>query len=152
LFGSTCTALRTGVLPEPTRPPELRDLLRHRVALTRMRAALKNCAGAILAKYNVRRPFADVFGPGGLRFLETLVLPESARRRLDSTLVLIADFTRKIERTTREIDTRASDDPYSGALPDPRRRPLHRDARDRRRRRRQPLNLRARAISACGPG
>jgi transposase len=151
LFGSTCTALRTGVLPEPTRPPELRDLLRHRVALTRMRAALKNCAGAILAKYNVRRPFADVFGPGGLRFLETLVLPESARRRLDSTLVLIADFTRKIERTTREIDTCASDDPHFEVLCQIRGVDRYiamlviADVGDVSR-------LRARAISAPGPG
>ena len=32
--------------------------------------------------------------PGGLRFLAALVLAESPRRRLDSTLALIADFTR----------------------------------------------------------
>src|SRR5215207_3535806 len=41
--------LRTGLLPEAyIAPRELRDLLRHRVALTRMRSALKNRAGAIL--------------------------------------------------------------------------------------------------------
>jgi transposase len=112
--------LRTDLLPEayiaPRELRELRDLLRHRVALTRMRSALKNRAGAILAKQGIQRPFSDMFGPGGLRFLDTLQLPESPRRRLDSTLALIADFTREIELTTREIDSRAKEDPYVEVL------------------------------------
>jgi transposase len=112
--------LRTDLLPEayiaPRELRELRDLLRHRVALTRMRSALKNRAGAILAKQGIARPYSDMFGPGGLRFLDTLQLPESPRRRLDSTLALIADFTREIELTTREIDSRAKQDPYVEVL------------------------------------
>jgi transposase len=112
--------LRAGLLPEayiaPRELRELRDLLRHRVALTRMRSALKNRAGSILAKQGVKRPYSDMFGPGGLRFLEALELPESPRRRLDSTLALIADFTREIDLTTREIDARAKADPYVEVL------------------------------------
>jgi transposase len=112
--------LRAGLLPEayiaPRELRELRDLLRHRVALTRMRSALKNRAGAILAKHGIRRPFADMFGPGGLRFLESLELAESPRRRLDSVLALIADFTREIEATTREVEARAEEDPYVEVL------------------------------------
>jgi len=112
--------LRTDLLPEayiaPRELRELRDLLRHRVALTRMRSALKNRAGAILAKQGVKRPFSDMFGPGGLRFLDTLELAESPRRRLDSTLALIGDFTREIELTTREIEARAKQDPYVEVL------------------------------------
>jgi transposase len=107
-------------LPEayiaPRELRELRDLLRHRVALTRMRSALKNRAGSILAKQGVKRPFSDMFGPGGLRFLEALELPEPARRRLDSTLSLVGDFTREIDRTTHEIDSRATADPYVEVL------------------------------------
>jgi transposase len=112
--------LRTDLLPEayiaPRELRELRDLLRHRVALTRMRSALKNRAGSILAKQGVKRPYSNMFGPGGLRFLETLELPEAARRRLDSTLSLIGDFTREIDSTTREIDARATEDPYVEVL------------------------------------
>jgi transposase len=112
--------LRTGLLPEayiaPRELRELRDLLRHRVALTRMRAALKNRAGAILAKQGIQRPYSDMFGPGGLRFLDAVELRESPRRRLDSTLALIADFTREIEATTREIEARAKADPYVEVL------------------------------------
>ena len=112
--------LRTDLLPEayiaPRELRELRDLLRHRVALTRMRSALKNRAGAMLAKQGVKRPFSDMFGPAGLQFLEALELAESPRRRLDSTLALISDFTREIELTTREIDARAREDPYVEVL------------------------------------
>jgi transposase len=112
--------LRTDLLPEayiaPRELRELRDLLRHRVALTRMRSALKQRAGAILAKHGIQRPYSDMFGPSGLRFLETLVLREGPRRRLDSTLALIADFSREIDRTTCEIDSRAKADPYVEVL------------------------------------
>jgi transposase len=54
--------LRRDLLPEayiaPREPRELRDLLRHRVALTRMRSALKNRVGAVLAKNGRQRPTA----------------------------------------------------------------------------------------------
>jgi transposase len=112
--------LRTDLLPEayiaPRELRELRDLLRHRVALTRMRSALKNRAGAILAKQGIQRPYSEMFGPGGLRFLETLELRESPRRRLDSTLALVADFSRELDLTTREIEARAKQDPYVEVL------------------------------------
>src|SRR4051794_7984752 len=112
--------LRTALLPEAYTASreirELRELLRHRVALTRMRSALKNRVGAILAKHGVQRPFTDMFGPSGRRFLHELALPDAARRRLTSLLALIDDFTREIELTTEEIEQRASEDPYVDVL------------------------------------
>src|SRR5215213_11741612 len=82
--------LRADLLPEAYIAPrplrDLRDLLRHRVALTRMRSALKNRVGAILAKQGIQRPYSDLFGPGGTRFLAELELREPPRRRLDSLL------------------------------------------------------------------
>src|SRR5207247_6026460 len=51
--------LRTDLLPEayiaPRELRDLRDLLRHRVALTRIRSALKQRVGAILAKNGIAR-------------------------------------------------------------------------------------------------
>jgi transposase len=112
--------LRADLLPEayvaPRELRELRDLLRHRVALTRMRSALKQRVGAILAKHGIQRPYSNLFGPGGMRFLEELELREGPRRRLDSLLALIADFDREIDRTSAEIDQRAKTDPYVEVL------------------------------------
>jgi transposase len=112
--------LRTDLLPEayiaPRELRDLRDLLRHRVALTRIRSALKQRVGAILAKHGIARPYSNLFGPGGLRFLAELELREGPRRRLDSLLSLIADFDREIDATSREIDQRAKADPYVEVL------------------------------------
>jgi transposase len=106
--------LRTDLLPEPTSPPrelrDLRDLLRHRIALTQMRTALKNRIHAMLARHGVQHGYSDLFGRAGAAFLDQLALREPPRRRLDSLLALIADFDRELDATTREIDQRARRD------------------------------------------
>ena len=90
---------------------ELRDLLRHRIVLTRMRTAIKNRVHALIARQGIQTRHADLFGLGGSRFLCELELPELSRRRLDSLLSLIADFDREIDSVKREIDSLARSDP-----------------------------------------
>jgi transposase len=112
--------LRTDLLPEayvaPRELRDLRDLLRHRVVLTRMRSALKNRVHALLARQGIQNEHADLFGTGGRRFLDQLPLREPARRRLDSLLNLIVDFDREIELAKREIDAVARHDPRVDVL------------------------------------
>ena len=61
--------LRAGMLPEAyIAPPELRDLrelLRHRAVLTRMRTAVKNRVHALLARQGIRPEHSDLFGKAG---------------------------------------------------------------------------------------
>jgi transposase len=89
---------------------DVRELLRHRVALTHMRTALKNRVHAILAKQGIQRPTSDLFGKAGREFLAALELREPPRRRVDSLLALICDFDREIAQVTREIDALAKRD------------------------------------------
>jgi len=106
--------LRAGFLPEayvaPREVRDLRELLRHRATLTRMRSAVKNRVHAILAKHGIAREHSDLFGNGGREFLAKLQLRDAPRRRLDSLIALICDFDREIEQTTQEIEQRARAD------------------------------------------
>jgi transposase len=106
--------LRAGFLPEayiaPRELRDLRELLRHRATLTRMRSAVKNRVHAILAKHGIANQHSDLFGKGGREFLRTLELRDAPRRRLDSLISLICDFDREIEQTTQEIEQRAKAD------------------------------------------
>jgi len=58
--------LRTGLLPEayiaPAELRDLRELLRHRAVLTRMRTAVKNRVHAQLARHGIRHAHTDLFG------------------------------------------------------------------------------------------
>jgi transposase len=106
--------LRADLLPEAYVAPrdlrDLRELLRHRIALTGMRSAIKNRVHAILAKHGITRQHTDLFGKGGREFLAQLELRDAPRRRLDSLISLIEDFDREITETTREIEQRAKAD------------------------------------------
>src|SRR5215813_10596328 len=65
--------LRADLLPEayvaPRELRDLRDLLRHRVVLTRMRSALKNRVHALLARQGIQNDHSDLFGQAGRRYL-----------------------------------------------------------------------------------
>lgn len=106
--------LRTGFLPEayiaPVELRDLRDLLRHRMALVRMRSMVKNRVHALLARHGVDANRTDVFGKGGREFLAKVQLRDASRRRLDSLIAVIDDLDREIDAASGEIKQRAGDD------------------------------------------
>jgi transposase len=106
--------LKADLLPEayvaPRELRDLRDLLRHRIALTQMRTALKNRVHAQLARHGIHRRHSDLFGKDGREFLLGLGLREEPRWRLASLLSLIDDFDREVQSTTLEIDAQAKVD------------------------------------------
>src|SRR5438552_7890578 len=75
--------LRAGLLPEAwIAPPairQLRALLRHRVALVRLRTRLRNRIHAIVADYGHDRPVGGYWTGPGRAWLAALGLPAGAR-------------------------------------------------------------------------
>jgi transposase len=106
--------LAVNLLPEAYIAPrdvrDLRDLLRHRVALTQLRTAVKNRVHGLLARQGVQHNHSDLWTKGGVRFLEQLELREPPRRRLESLTRLIEAFDQEIAEVSAEINAKAKSD------------------------------------------
>ncbi len=106
--------LRADLLPEAwiAPPPvrQLRALLRHRVALVRLRTLLRNRIHAIVAEHGHDRPAGCWSGPGRV-WLASLQLPAVSRELVDDDLGLIDALQERIDRLDWEIRQRARSDP-----------------------------------------
>jgi len=106
--------LRAGLLPEAwIAPPPvraLRTLLRHRVALVRLRTLLRNRIHAVGAEHGHDRPAGCWSGPGR-RWLAALELPAVSREVVDDDLGLIDALDAVVDRLDWEIRQRARSDP-----------------------------------------
>ena len=72
--------LRADLLPEAwIAPPPVRALLRHRVALVRLRTRLRNRIHAIVAGYGHDRPAGGYWTGPGRAWLAALELPAVSR-------------------------------------------------------------------------
>ena len=100
--------LRADLLPEsyiPTRETrDLREKLRYRASLVKIRTQLKNKIHAILSKNGILSPFSDLFGKGGLQFLNSIKLRPSYRQALDGYLEVIEQLNTLIQHVSAEID------------------------------------------------
>jgi transposase len=106
--------LRADLLPEAwIAPPEvrqLRSLLRHRVALVRLRTLLRNRIHAIVADHGYDRPGGCWSGPGRA-WLASLELPAVSRELVEDDLALIGVLETVIDRLDWEIHQRGRSDP-----------------------------------------
>jgi transposase len=107
--------LRADLLPEAwiAPPPvrQLRALLRHRVALVRLRTLLRNRIHAIVADYGHDRPAGEYWSGPGRAWLASLDLPAVSRELVEDDLGLIAALQDRIDRLDWEVRQRARSDP-----------------------------------------
>jgi transposase len=107
--------LRADLLPEAwiAPPPvrQLRALLRHRVALVRLRTRLRNRIHAIVADYGHDRPAGEYWTGPGRAWLAALELPAVSRELVEDDLGLIDALQSRIDRLDWEIRQRARSDP-----------------------------------------
>src|SRR6516225_204694 len=112
--------LRADLLPEAwIAPPairQLRALLRHRVALVRLRTRLRNRIHAIVADYGYDRPAGEYWSGPGRAWLAGLELPAVSRELVEDDLGLIDALQVRIDRLDWEIRQRARSDPRAGVL------------------------------------
>jgi transposase len=106
--------LRADLLPEgwiaPPAIRQLRALLRHRVALVRLRTRLRNRIHAIVADYGYDRPGGGYWTGPGRAWLASLNLPTVSRELVGDDLGLIDALQERIDRLDWEIRQRARSD------------------------------------------
>jgi transposase len=99
--------LRLGRLAEawiaPPELRELRELVRYRHKLVRLRSGLKAQVHAVMGKHGVLPARVDMFGPGGTAQLDALDLPVGYSCRLESLRDLIAVYDREVIALDRRI-------------------------------------------------
>ena len=107
--------LRADLLPEawiaPAPVRQLRALLRHRVALVRLRTRLRNRIHAIVAGYGYDRPGGGYWTGPGRAWLASLELPAVSRELVEDYLGVIDALQQRIDRLDWEIRQRARADP-----------------------------------------
>src|SRR2546430_2379807 len=142
--------LRADLLPEAwIAPPPVRQLqalLRHRVALVRLRTLLRNRIHAIVADHGHDRPAGGYWSGPGRAWLACLELPAVSRELAGDDLALISALETVTGRLDWEIRQRGRPRPAGqDAHPAAGRRPIHRTGHPRRDRRCQPVRLGAQA-------
>jgi transposase len=106
--------LRMGSLPEGwiAPPPlrELRELVRYRHKLSRLRAGLKSQIHAVLGKEGVVPHLVELWGPAGADWLNDLELADAYQQRITSLRRLIGRYDTEINRLDRHIGRLLRDD------------------------------------------
>ena len=104
--------LRVDMIPRsylaPRQIRELRDLLRLRASLVRLRTGVKNKVHATLAKEGFEVPVTDLFGRGGRRWLAERALSPTHALTVSSYLAVIDQIDAQIKEVTAQIDKEAA--------------------------------------------
>jgi transposase len=103
--------LRADLIPRaylaPPEVRELRDLLRLRASLVRLRTTVKNKVHAVLAKRGLRVPVTDLFGRKGRCWLAQQWFPPVHRQAVHAYLAVIDALDGQVAAVSEEIDRQA---------------------------------------------
>jgi transposase len=106
--------LRVGSLPESWIPPgsirELRELVRYRNTLSRLRTGLKGQVHAVLGKEGVIPALSEMWGPAGFEYLNQIRLGEAYEIRLESLRDLIEVLDTEIRSLEAVTHRKLKDD------------------------------------------
>jgi transposase len=89
----------------------LRELLYHRQRLLHIRTKLKNRIHVTLAKYNFRAPYQYIFGPHGIKWIESCPLPNPMNQIITELLTIISELNPRIEFYHDRIKERVEERP-----------------------------------------
>ena len=97
--------MRSDFLPEAYRAPretrDLREFIRGRAFLVRMRTRVRNRITGILGKHGIISPWTDLFGKGGLRWLRTQSLGSPHDGEVQSLLAVFTELSLHIGELDR---------------------------------------------------
>jgi transposase len=90
---------------------QLREIVRQRVFLVRVRTMVKNRIHALLDRYHVPLPaVSDIFGKRGRDYLTKVELPAAAQKLLRQDMVLVETLSREISTTEQWLREAVRDD------------------------------------------
>jgi len=95
----------------------LRELLRFRASMVRMRASVKNRVHSLLAKLNVKHSYSDLFGKEGTRFLRELTLPSVYREALDGYMKIIGALSAEVKKAEKRVSGEYKGSPEAQLFP-----------------------------------
>lgn len=107
------------MLPAAWMPDErleaLRELVRHRSKLVRVRTRAKNEVNGVLVRCGLQRPYDNIFGTLGRRWLATLELPPMMRLQVDNWLEQIDAVNAKEASLAARLGRMIGQDPQWSA-------------------------------------
>lgn len=112
--------LRSNLLPESYIPDQntrdLKELLRYRASLVKLRVQVKNKIHSLLLKNGISSPYSDAFGKSGITFLKQLPFPNCYRIPLGGYLRLLELFSEEINKITKILQSLLKENPKARLL------------------------------------
>lgn len=114
------TLLKADILPTCYVPSHeercIREIVRGRAFLVRIRVRVKNRIHSILARQGVVHGYSDLFGKGGRGFLESLEMPFPYKEEIQSLLGFVDHLGGEIEKIDAIIERLIADCPQASRI------------------------------------